>query len=197
MGETEQLLGNREGFYALMDKLIGGVSGRVLEIGAGRGRNFGRFRRDIEWIGLEPDAARRGVLRQVAAAHGHSGPILSGGAEAITLPDASVDAVVARVVLCSVADQARVLAEVRRVLRPGGEFIFFEHVAARAGSWRCWYQRAWAPLSRRWDNGCDPTRETWRSINEAGFAEVDMHWFQPTLFLDTDGRYIGGRAVTL
>ncbi len=188
-------MGEKEGFYALMDKLVGGAGGRVLEIGAGRGRNFDRFRRDIEWIGLEPDPARRRVLSQVAAAHGHTGPILSGGAEGIGLPDASVDAVVARVVLCSVADQAKVLAEIKRVLKPGGEFIFFEHVAARAGSWRCWYQRAWAPFSRRCNNGCDPTRETWRIINEAGFAQVDMHWFRPKLFFDPDGRYIGGRAV--
>ncbi|GIH04683.1 hypothetical protein Rhe02_27500 [Rhizocola hellebori] len=196
MGDSEPVAGTKESFYALMDQLIGGVGGRVLEIGAGRGRNFDRLRRDIEWIGLEPDPARRRVLSQVAAAHGHSSPILEGGAEQIPLPDASVDAVVARVVLCSVADQAKVLAEVKRVLKPGGEFIFFEHVAARRGSWSYWLQRAWAPFSRRFDGGCDPTRQTWRSINEAGFAQVDMRWFRTKLFFDTDARYIGGVAVT-
>jgi ubiquinone/menaquinone biosynthesis C-methylase UbiE len=113
-------------------------------------------------------------------------------AERIPLPDASVDAVAATVVLCSVADQDEVLAEVRRVLRPAGRFVFFEHVAAPAGTWSRRLQRCVTPVTRRFDGGCDPGRETWRAIETAGFREVDAGWYtsRPGLYQ----RYFGGVA---
>jgi ubiquinone/menaquinone biosynthesis C-methylase UbiE len=87
-----------------------------------------------------------------------------------------------------------VLAEVRRVLRPGGSFIFFEHVAAPPGTWSRRLQRAWAPYSRRFDAGCDPTRETWRPIEAAGFQHLDMQWYARRVRLGVYGRYIAGEA---
>jgi ubiquinone/menaquinone biosynthesis C-methylase UbiE len=115
-------------------ELIGALRGTVLEIGAGRGRNFGYFRSGVDWIGLEPNQRQHRHLARRAAGYGYHRPILAAPAERIPLPDASVDAVLATVVLCSVADQGRVLAEIQRVLRPGGAFVFFEHVAAPAGT---------------------------------------------------------------
>jgi ubiquinone/menaquinone biosynthesis C-methylase UbiE len=175
-------------------ELLGALTGTVLEIGAGRGANFVHFGRSVRWIGLEPDRHRHEHLVRAGARHGHSAAILSAHAERIPLADNTVDAVVSTVVLCSVADQDRVLAEVRRVLRPGGSFAFFEHVAAPPGSWSRRLQRAWAPYSRRFDAGCDPTRETWRPIAGAGFEDVDMHWYARRIRLGVYSRYIAGQA---
>ena len=119
-------------------EVLGSLSGTVLEIGAGHGANFGYLAAGIDWIGLEPAPTARRKLATTAAAHVYHRPVI-----------ASVDAVAATLVLCSVADQAMVLAQVRRVLRPGGQFVFFEHVAAPRGTaWRG-LQRCCAPLSRR------------------------------------------------
>lgn len=111
-------------------RLLGELRGRVLEIGAGGGANFSRLPHGVDWVGLEPSRrARRRLARS-----GHT--VLDAPAEAVPLPDDSVDAVVSTIVLCSVADQDRALAEVVRVLRPGGRLVFFEHVAAPRGTWR-------------------------------------------------------------
>lgn len=165
-------------YAARKRELLGGLTGTVLEIGAGRGANFGLLRRDVHWLGLEPSARRRRRLARVAAAHGRRGEVIDGWAERLPLPDAAVDAVVSTITLCSVTDQAATLAEVRRVLRPGGAFVFFEHVAAQAGTVTHLLQRCFAPLSRRVDSGCDPARETWRAVDAAGFASVRLNWYR-------------------
>jgi SAM-dependent methyltransferase len=158
-------------------ELLGALTGTVLEIGAGRGANFVHYGLGVRWIGLEPDRRQHEHLVRASARLGRRSAVLGARAEHVPLADASVDVVVSTVVLCSVADQDRVLAEIRRVLRPGGSFVFFEHVAAPPGSWSRRLQRAWAPYSRRFDAGCDPTRETWRPIAGAGFQDVELHWY--------------------
>jgi SAM-dependent methyltransferase len=173
---------------------LGALTGTVLEIGAGRGANFGYFRRGICWLGLEPHAGRRRELAAAAAQHGHRAPVLAAPAERIPLADASVDAVAATLALCSVADQDAVLAEVRRVLRPGGQFVFFEHVAAPAGTLPRLLQRFVAPLTRRFDGGCDPGRETWRAIETAGFRELDARWYGGRSWFGLFNRFFGGVA---
>jgi len=156
------------------DALFATLSGTVLEIGAGGGANFGRLPSRTGWIGMEPDRRARTRLARRASAAGRPQRILAARAEEIPLPDASVDAVVATVVLCSVADPPRVVTEVRRVLRPGGRFIFFEHVAAPDGTMSRRLQGMFAPLTRRFDRGCDPTRTTEATIRGAGFATVEI-----------------------
>ncbi|MRX42182.1 class I SAM-dependent methyltransferase [Agromyces kandeliae] len=151
---------------------IGRVRGRVLEIGAGEGENFGAFDTQVDWVGLEPDAERRVELAQRARAWQHRGEPLDAVAEHIPLPDASVDAVVGTYVLCSVTDQARALAEVRRVLRPGGTVVFVDHVVAPPGTLKRGIQRAVTPFSRRFCHGCHWDRDTGGALAAAGF-EVD------------------------
>lgn len=172
-----------------------GLSGTVLEIGAGTGRDFPRLAPDAEWIGLEPDRGLHARLRASAARHGHPGArILDAPAESIPLPDESVDAVVSSVVLCSVDDQDAALAEVTRVLRPGGRLVFFEHVAAPPGTWTRRLQRVWAPFSRRFDRGCDPVRDTEAAIGRADFALVELRRFLRPAGLGLTVPFIAGYA---
>jgi len=174
-------------------EVLGSLGGTVLEIGAGHGANFGYFAAGADWIGLEPDPAARRRLATLAAAHGYHRPVIDSVAERIPLSDASVDAVAGTLVLCSVADQAMVLAQVRRVLRPGGRFVFFEHVAAPRGTASRGLQRCCAPLSRRLE-GCDPARETWRAIAAAGFREVQFRWFSRRPAIGLFSHYVAGTA---
>ncbi len=94
-------------------------------------------------------------------------------AESLPFPDASFDTVVASLMLCSVGSQAQALSEVRRVLRPGGELRFMEHVRS---SGRCWavFQSAIKPFWRIVGDGCEPDRSTVVSIRAAGFEVVEM-----------------------
>src|SRR5690606_35391087 len=108
------------------------VRGRVLEIGAGEGENFGAFHPEVEWIGLEPDGTRRAELATRAREWGHPASPLDAAAERIPLPDDAVDAVVGTYVMCSVDDIDAALAEARRVLVPGGRIVLIDHVAAPA-----------------------------------------------------------------
>jgi ubiquinone/menaquinone biosynthesis C-methylase UbiE len=173
-GQPEDMAGYRRYRGAALREL----SGTVLEIGAGAGANFGYFSAGVTWLGLEPKPRLRRRLAQTAAAYGHRNPVLlASPAEAIPLPPASVDAVVATLVLCSVDDQGAALAEIRRVLRPGGRFVFFEHVAAPPGTLARHLQHFAAPFTRLCDHGCRPNRETWRAIEQAGFGELKLRWF--------------------
>ena len=112
--------GDMSAYLARRRALLGGLTGTVLEIGAGAGANFADFRSGMKWLGLEPDPGRGRKLAANAASYGHRAPVITAPAERIPLGEASVDAVAATAVLCSVADQDQVPAEVRRVLRPGG-----------------------------------------------------------------------------
>lgn len=175
--------------------LLGDLRGDVLEIGAGRGANFGYFRGDVRWTGLEPNRGAHRELRARALAHGHDAPVLAAPAERIPLPDASVSAVVASVVLCSVSDQDAALAEVVRVLRPGGRFVFFEHVASPRGTWSYRLQRLSAPVSRLLDHGCDPARHTARAIERAGFTQTSVEGYGGLRWLGVPIPLIAGTGV--
>ncbi len=158
--------------------LIGPLRGRVLEIGPGSGTNLSLFHPAVDWVGAEPSAAMRAMLLDEAARQGRTIELLDDPAEALSLPDASVDAVVSTLVLCSVHDTRAALAEVGRVLRPGGTFVFVEHVAAPRGSFLRRLQRAvrgpWSVCGA----GCHPDRETWHDVEQAGFASVAIEHFR-------------------
>ncbi|BDG17332.1 class I SAM-dependent methyltransferase [Thermus brockianus] len=115
-------------------KLLGSLAGKVLEIGPGTGVNLAYLPDGVHWIGLEPNPYLHPHLKRALSLRGLSGEVLLGQAEAIPLPEESVEAVVATLVLCSVADPRATLAEILRVLKPGGRLVFLEHVAAPPGS---------------------------------------------------------------
>ena len=142
---------------SLWPALLGALCGTVLELGPGAGRNRRYFSPDVRWLLAEPDNAARNRTR----------------VEELELPDASVDAVVCSFVLCSVTDLPATLAGVRRVLRPGGRFVFAEHVAAPAGTWVRRGQNLLAVLPTR----CRPNQETATAVMRSGFTIVDLHRF--------------------
>jgi SAM-dependent methyltransferase len=149
-------------------ELLREASGRVLEIGAGTGANLPHYPAVTRLVLTEPDAAMRRRIRPRLAGAGFPVEVRDAPAERLPFPDGSADTVVATLVLCSVDDPARALAEVRRVLRPGGRLLFLEHVRARGRAAR-WQDRI-APVWRRLAGGCRPNRETVEAITSAGFA---------------------------
>jgi ubiquinone/menaquinone biosynthesis C-methylase UbiE len=153
----------------LRRELVAGLSGRVVEVGPGNGINFKHYPATVEeLVAVEPEPYLRGRAEETAETVGIAVRVLDGTAAALPVPDGSADAVVVAGVLCSVPDQAAALAEFRRVLRPGGELRFYEHVRSRrAGFAR--YQDAVAVVWPRVMGGCMPNRETLAAIERGGF----------------------------
>lgn len=169
------------------------LHGTVLEIGPGTGPNLAYYPPDIHWIGVEPNLHMHPYLHASAAKHGLAVELREGTAEQLPAATADIDVVVSTLVLCSVDDVTRTLAEIRRVLKPSGRFMFVEHVAAPEGTrlrrFQNWIQPLWTKLG----DGCHPNRETWRAIEQAGFAHVQTEHFQP--FRGPAGPHIAGVAV--
>lgn len=165
---------------------FGGIeAGTLVEIGAGVGANFDHVPDGSHLIAVEPNLAMHGGLITRAAERGIDIAVLVDDAHRLPLDNDSVDDVLCSLVLCTVADPTAVLAEVRRVLRPGGRFRFVEHVAAPARSPRRWLQHA---VRRPWRwiyEGCDTCRETASAIGSAGFSDVDLtsRRFRRSLFI--------------
>jgi len=163
--------------------LFGSLHGDVLEIGPGTGPNLRFFPADIRWVGVEPNPFMYPHLIEAIRCVGmHDGRfrIEQGDAAGVRLPagDASVDAVVSTLVLCSVAHPAATLQEILRVLKPGGRFVFIEHVAARRGSGLRSFENLIQPLWTLVGDGCHPNRETWEIITRAGFANVKIEHYR-------------------
>lgn len=155
--------------------LVGPLTGRVLDVGAGTGANLPHFRSADEVVTLEPDPAMR--RRLVARAQDCPVPVTVGGSGAGELPatDGSVDAVVFTLVLCTVPDPGQALTEARRVLRPGGRLVAIEHVVGH-GRPAVWRHRL-APLWSRLAAGCRLDRDTVSTIRAAGFVLDELEDF--------------------
>ena len=146
----------------------------VVELGSGVGANLRYLPAGTRLVAIEPNPHMHQRLRKAARTRGVDLELRSVVAERIDLPDASADAVISSLVLCSVRDPEAVLAEVRRILRPGGRFSFAEHVAAKPGTATRWSQRI---LRRPWAwvfEGCSCERDLAGAIRSAGFTSVDV-----------------------
>jgi SAM-dependent methyltransferase len=153
------------------DELLAGLAGRVAELGAGNGMNFPHYPGGVaEVVAVEPEPYLRAKAQEAAARAPAPIAVRDGVAEALPVDDASCDAAVACLVLCSVPSPARALAELRRVLKPAGELRFLEHVRAERGA----KARTQDALDRfgvwpRLVGGCHCSRDTLGEIEAAGF----------------------------
>ena len=153
-------------------RVLAGLSGRVVEPGAGDGANFPLYPAEVrEVVAVEPEPRLRAEAAKVAQTTAVAVRVVPGTANALPVEDGSVDAVVASLVLCTVPDQQAALAEAWRVLRPGGELRFYEHVQARGQPLKT--VLTVADRSRLWPTlggGCHPARHTLEAIEAVGFV---------------------------
>lgn len=163
-------LDTRAGVADHRRELLAGLSGRVIEIGAGNGLNFAHYPRAVsEVVAIEPEPVLRGLALEAARRAGVPVDVVPGTAEALPVKSEAFDAAVVSLVLCSVRSVPRALAELHRVLRPGGELRFFEHgPASSRGTVRV--QRALdATVWPRLFGGCHTSRDTLAALDAAGF----------------------------
>jgi ubiquinone/menaquinone biosynthesis C-methylase UbiE len=162
---------DRQGAAGHRRRLLADLTGDVVEVGAGGGANFVHYPDGVgSVLALEPEPYLRERAARRASEARTPVRVVDAVAEQIPLADGSVDVVVASLVLCSVTDQAIALREMHRVLRPGGQLRFYEHVAAPTRARRA-LQRlvdatAWPLLA----GGCHTGRDTVAAIRTAGFA---------------------------
>ncbi len=160
-------------FQAWRADLLSGLSGTVVELGAGTGANLAHYPASVERLVVtEPEPAMLAQLRDRLdrVADGVDVEVQRAAASSIPVGDDEADAVVVTLVLCSVPEPAAVLAEIRRVLRPGGKLVFLEHVAAEDRPDRLKWQRRLDHVWPFFVGGCHLTRRTEASIAEAGFS---------------------------
>lgn len=153
--------------------LLAGAAGRVLEVGAGTGANFLHYPPEATGvIAVEPEPRLRRLAEAVAASAPVPVTVIDGVAEHLAAPDREFDAVVACLVLCSVRDRDAALAEMMRVLRPGGRLHFFEHTRAEGAVLRGAQRVLDATVWPRVNGGCHLAPDTAAAIERAGFTDV-------------------------
>ncbi|HEV3173138.1 MAG TPA: methyltransferase domain-containing protein [Actinocrinis sp.] len=162
---------DRAGFGERRAQMLAGLRGPVVEVGAGSGQNFEHYPTTVtRLVAVEPEPTLRAKARAAAPSAPVPVEVVAASAHELPFADASLDAIVACLMLCSVTDQAAVLAEFRRVLRPSGQLRFLEHVRS---------DNAYAALAQKsldatllWTAlgaGCHCSRNTEAAIRAAGF----------------------------
>jgi ubiquinone/menaquinone biosynthesis C-methylase UbiE len=161
------------GLRAMRQRLLYGAAGQVLEIGAGTGANLPCYGREVEHLTVtEPHVPMVRRLEGRVRDRGSAAKVLRAPAEDLPFDNDTFDVAVSTLVLCGVDDQPRALRELRRVLRPGGKFLFLEHVRSDDPA------RARLQDRMNWLNRimvmCDCNRPTLSTINQAGFAVTSV-----------------------
>ncbi|HWB71794.1 MAG TPA: class I SAM-dependent methyltransferase [Egibacteraceae bacterium] len=152
-------------------RLLDGLAGRVIEVGAGNGLNFAHFPPEVcDVLAVEPEAHLREIARRNAVSAPVPVQVVDGLAQQLPAEDAIFDAAVASLVLCSVPDQQAALRELYRVVRPGGQLRFFEHVRGDSRAVRRFQRLLDATFWPTVFGGCHTGRDTAEAIRRAGFT---------------------------
>ena len=171
-------------YAAIKSRLLGQAPAVVVELGPGPGANLRYLARGTKLIAIEPNLHMHPALERRARQLGIDLDLRGLAGESLDLPSASVDFVFSSLVLCTVEQPEQVIAEVRRVLKPGGRFACVEHVEAPAGSAIHRMQRL---IRRPWKwvlEGCDLCRDTGATLRSSGFAQVEVQSLVlPTIFI--------------
>lgn len=167
----------RRGVAELRKQTLSGLSGRVIEVGCGNGLNFRHYPAEVrEVIAVEPDATLRAAAEGAAETAPVPVSVVAGHADDLPGAEGSYDAAVATLVLCSVPEPASSVAELRRVLRPGGQLRLLEHVRAN-NRLAARFQDLISPISAKLDAGCRQGRDTASAVRDAGFAVSGLERF--------------------
>lgn len=177
-------------------RMLVGLAGEVVEIGAGNGLNFGHYPSTVTSVSaFEPEQYLRALAEQAAENAPVAVSVGDAVAEDLPIDDASVDAAVASLVLCSVNDLAMAVAELRRVVRPGGELRFNEHVASQHSLRRALQRTADATVWPTFSGGCHLGRETESALKDGGFRIERVERFEFNVsILDPKKSHILGMA---
>jgi ubiquinone/menaquinone biosynthesis C-methylase UbiE len=166
----DKMLASQEKSFlgAIRREMLSDVAGEVLEIGAGTGANFQYYREGAHVTAIEPDPYMLERARSRAESATATIDLQQVAAETLPFPDAGFDYVIDTLVLCSVRDPRKVLAEIKRVLKPGGELRLYEHVRYQ-NPIGALAQDIISPAWQWFGAGCHPNRDTGRTLREAGF----------------------------
>ena len=168
--------GERRGMARRRRELLAAAQGRVLEIGAGTGLNVPHYPAGLDELVLsEPVASMARRLERRAAKQPEQPRVIVAPAERLPFPDDAFDTVVSTLVLCTVPQPDRALAEIRRVLKPGGMLLFIEHVRSDVERWGRWQDR----LARPWAafaSGCRCNRNTLDLLEASGMRASEVSW---------------------
>jgi ubiquinone/menaquinone biosynthesis C-methylase UbiE len=166
----------KAGVEKIRARLAGAMRGRIIEVGCGTGLNFAHYEASAEVVAIEPIHDFRNLAAERAAAAAARIEVIEGDAQALDFPDASFDAAFVTLVFCSVPDADRGLAELRRVVRPGGRVVLFEHVRSERPLVRA-VQEILNPAWWRFMDGCNLNRDTASRIRGAGFQVEETRTF--------------------
>jgi ubiquinone/menaquinone biosynthesis C-methylase UbiE len=169
----------RAGYGDRRDQLLAGLSGRVIEVGAGNGMNFAHYPAPVTHVlAVEPEPHLRELARAQAGEARVPIEVVDGTADDLPAGDDAYDAAVASLVLCTVQDVAAALAEIHRVLRPGGQLRFFEHVRAGTPGLARVQRVLDATVWPTFGGGCHTHRDTRAAIEAAGFTIDEIREFR-------------------
>jgi ubiquinone/menaquinone biosynthesis C-methylase UbiE len=161
------------GLRARRAQLLKSAKGRVLEIGAGTGANLPLYDARVDLTVTEPEEPMARRLEKRLRELRPNTAIVHAPAEHLPFSDAQFDAVVSTLVLCTVGDQHRALGEMRRVLKPGGQLLFIEHVRSDDPKLARWQDRL-NGFNRFVAYGCNCNRATLDAIRAAGFTIASL-----------------------
>jgi ubiquinone/menaquinone biosynthesis C-methylase UbiE len=176
----------KRGLAELRREIVGQASGSVVEIGAGTGLNFGHYPQAVtDVVAIEPDPHMLRRLRESVGTAPVAIRAERASAEELPFEDETIDTVVGTLVLCTVPDPAKALSEVHRILKPGGRYLFLEHVRSNDRRLARWQDRI-QPVWTFFGAGCHPNRDTPTAIQSAGLEleRLERFDFSPNMIVD-------------